>query len=326
MIFFDINSVSWNSSIGELLPTGNPLDSHHPGPHLMRSFASSEGSFLGWLKSKIPALILKNGRHTFFWRKERKEWGVETLQVTKKKKITSTWLKTFKLPCTEETEHMFSLSRAIGLGVYSCRASFRVPFQSAKLLAVKDDEAWNRLEQLKVWGVWKKITIQNTMHLWITPLYSQYIISYYIYVSKTPDFKWSCCAFQRVEFCLPLDWILPSTFISGSFCPNTKIWKKRGPRFNWFLLQHTLDLPLPEINMEVDNRNFQRNWLRWRTKSGFIGFSNFLRSVQGISTSVWEGNSFNPIGKYLSYVLIKANSGTTWYVWSCFPYTILGFA
>ena len=166
------------------------------------------------------------------------------------------------------------------------------------------------------------------MHLWITPLYSQYIISYYIYVSKIPDFKWSSCAFQRVEFCLPLDWILPSTFISGSFCPKTKNWKKRGPWFNWCLLQHTLDIPLPEINMEVDNRNFQRNWLRWRTKSGFIGFLELLKVSSG---DIYLGlrrycNSFNPIGKYLSYFLIKANSGTTWYVWSCFPYTILGFA
>lgn len=79
----DINSISFNSSIGDLLPTPAPLDSHHPGPHLMRSFASSEGSFLGWLKSKIPALILKNGRHTFF--KAKGVLELETLQVFVKK-------------------------------------------------------------------------------------------------------------------------------------------------------------------------------------------------------------------------------------------------
>ena len=79
----DINSVSFNSSIGDLLPTPAPLDSHHPGPHLMRSFASSEGSFLGWLKSKIPALILKNGRHT--WTSGERSFGVGDPAGYKKK-------------------------------------------------------------------------------------------------------------------------------------------------------------------------------------------------------------------------------------------------
>ena len=141
----DINSVSWKFFHRRTPPYSCPLRLSSPRAPPDEIFCFFGGFILRMAQIKNSSFDPQELPPHFSSGERSERSGERRPCRLQKKKITSTWLNTFKLPCTEETEHMFSLSRAIGLGVYSWRASFRVQnYWLSRMMKPEID--WNNLE------------------------------------------------------------------------------------------------------------------------------------------------------------------------------------